>query len=186
MSSKGSVRLLAKLLAITKVDLLSKPQRIITHWTAGKDTVSGVDLDHYHYMIDGELKIIKGRKSIADNASTQDGVYAAHTKDLNTGSIGITVCGMRDAQPNGDFGDYPMTKDQWVTMADLAAALCLIFDLPITERTVLGHGEVERIYGVRQRGKWDPMVLPWDTGKSMKAVGDMFREEVKRSRAGYL
>ena len=37
--------------------------------------------------------------------------------------------------------------------------------------TVLGHGEVQRNLGIKQRSKWDPMVLPWAPTRKPAAVG---------------
>lgn len=157
----------------------AKMSRIITHWTAGSYTVSGLDKNHYHIIIDGEGALVRGVHSIADNVNTSDGDYAAHTRGLNTGSIGVSVAAMAGAQERPfDMGPYPMTEVQWDTMARVVAELCSFYKIPVTPQTVLGHGEVQDILGVAQTGKWDPMVLPWKLGLTFRQVGDLFRERV--------
>jgi hypothetical protein len=72
-------------------------------------------------------------------------------------------------------GSYPMKEIQWYTMARVVGELCAFYKIAVTRQTVLGHGEVQSILGIAQKGKWDPMVLPWDTAKTKEQVGDAFR-----------
>jgi hypothetical protein len=118
--------------------------------------------------------------SIADNLTTADGVYAAHTLGLNTGSIGISACCMAGAVERPfEAGACPMTRKQWETMAMVAAELCQFYRISVTPTTVLGHGEVEVNCGKPQKGKWDPLILPWNPGLSRTEVGMMFRAMVQ-------
>jgi hypothetical protein len=154
--------------------------RVITHWTAGGYHASETDREHYHLLIEGDGRLVRGDHSIRDNLSTADGAYAAHTRALNTGSIGVTVCCMSGAiQEPFRPGEFPMRREQYEAMALAVADLCRGYEIPVTAQTVLGHGEVERLLGVAQRGKWDPMRLPWSPGLSVRAVGDAFRETVR-------
>jgi hypothetical protein len=154
-------------------------QRIVFHWTAGAYRASALDRKHYHILIESDGNLVRGVHSIADNASTADNHYAAHTRRLNTGSIGISVCCMAGARERPfDAGRFPMTETQWRTMAQVAADLCETYSLSVTPQTVLGHGEVQGILGVTQRGKWDPMVLPWEPALSATQVGERFRNLV--------
>jgi hypothetical protein len=77
-----------------------------------------------------------------------------------------------------------MTKIQWTTMVQVVSELCQFYDIPVTLQTVLGHGEVETVHRITQRGKWDPMVLPWDQALTKKQVGDQFRDLVRRQLRG--
>jgi hypothetical protein len=77
-------------------------------------------------------------------------------------------------------GVFPMTLLQWNIMARVVADLCKFYNLPVNERTVLGHGEVERVYGIPQHGKWDPMKLPWKPALSEEQVGHAFRKLVEK------
>jgi hypothetical protein len=160
-------------------------KRIICHWTAGGYTASDLDKKHYHILIENDGTLVRGRHTISDNESTADGNYAAHTRGINARSIGIAVCCMADASERPfDAGRFPMTEMQWRTMAAVVAELCRAYHIEVTPTTVLGHGEVERSLGVKQRGKWDPMVLPWEPHLSLQEVGHRFRELVRAFLAG--
>ena len=160
-------------------------KRIICHWTAGGHKASAFDKQHYHILIESDGRLVRGPRSIADNVSTADGVYAAHTRRCNTRSIGISVCCMAGARQRPfKRGRFPMTKKQWETMTEVAAELCDRYGIEVTPKTVLGHGEVEKNLNIRQNGKWDPMVLPWDPGLSPAKVGRELRRLVKRNLAG--
>jgi len=155
-------------------------KRIICHWTAGSHKASELDKMHYHILIEGDGTLIRGIHSIKDNESTNDGKYAAHTLGCNTASIGLSVCCMAGADEHPfDSGNFPMTEVQWRMMAEVAADLCEFYGISISPSTVLDHGEVERNLSIKQKGKWDPMVLPWNTGLSRIEVGNSFRELVK-------
>ena len=161
-------------------------KRIILHWTAAVYKASSNDKSHYHILIEDDGRLIRGTHTIKDNVSTADNVYAAHTLKFNTGSIAVSVCCMADAQESPfNAGSFPMKKTQWETMAQVVAELCDFYEIEVTPKTVLGHGEVQREFPDKpQRGKWDPMVLPWDTSLSKKQVGDQFRNLVKAKLTG--
>ncbi|MGR8935912.1 MAG: N-acetylmuramoyl-L-alanine amidase [Gammaproteobacteria bacterium] len=155
-------------------------KRIICHWTAGSHQASGLDKKHYHILIEGDGTLVRGTHTITDNESTADGNYAAHTLGTNTGSIGISVCCMSGATEHPfDPGSFPMTERQWRKMAQVAAELCRVYSIEIKPTTVLGHGEVEGTLNIKQKGKWDPMVLPWNPRLTHADVGNRFRELVK-------
>jgi hypothetical protein len=155
-------------------------KRVICHWTAGAHRASELDKAHYHILIEKDGKLVRGTHSIEDNVSTSDGVYAAHTLGANTGSIGVSVCSMAGAVESPfSPGSNPMLEVQWRTMSRVVAELCRFYQIKVTPQTVLGHGEVQVNLGIEQKGKWDPMVLPWDTSMSHTQVGDFFRSLVQ-------
>jgi hypothetical protein len=155
-------------------------KRVICHWTAGQHRASGDDRKHYHILVESDGTLIRGVHSIADNVTTADQVYAAHTLGLNTGSIGISACCMAGANESPfKPGACPMTRVQWEALAQVAAELCQFYRIPVTPTTVLGHGEVEVNCGKPQKGKWDPLILPWNPGLSRTEVGTMFRAMVQ-------
>lgn len=155
-------------------------KRIICHWTAGAHRASQLDKAHYHILIEKDGKLVRGTHSIADNVSTGDGVYAAHTLGANTGSIGVAVCAMAGAVESPfSPGTSPMLEPQFHTMARVVAELCRSYQIQVTPRTVLGHGEVQANLGIAQKGKWDPMVLPWDLSMGRTQVGNFFRSLVQ-------
>jgi hypothetical protein len=154
-------------------------KRIILHWTAGGYKSSGEDRVHYHLLIEGDGHLVRGEHTIADNVRTSDDNYAAHVARLNAGSIGVTACCMFGAMETPFHpGRYPLNAQQVEVMATVAADLCEQYEIPVTPETVLGHGEVQSVLGVPQRGKWDPMVLPFDLSRARHDVGDRFRQKV--------
>ncbi|TVQ30474.1 MAG: peptidoglycan-binding protein [Geminicoccaceae bacterium] len=157
----------------------ARARRIVCHWTGGNYRASAEDLEHYHFVVQGDGEVVRGRHAVDANDSTADGIYAAHTRGLNTGSIGIAVaCMFQASERPFSPGPCPMTEAQWRRMVALAAQLCARYGLAVEPRTVLGHGEVEAILGVRQRNKWDPLLLPWQPELATAEVGDRFRSAV--------
>lgn len=154
---------------------------IIVHWTGGAHGVSAADRRHYHLLIDGDSRVHRGTPSIAlnDARGVKTG-YAEHTRNCNSGFIGVSLCGMHDAQERPfDAGKYPIRLIQWVMLGVVLAELCERYGIPVTPRTVLSHAEVQPTLGIQQRGKWDISRLPWDTSRtSARAVGDLLRAEV--------
>jgi hypothetical protein len=150
--------------------------RIVVHWTAGSYSVSSTDLEHYHVVVAGTGELFRGDHPISDNSSTSDNDYAAHTKNCNTQSIGISAACMAGAVESPfSPGSYPLLKMQWETLAAVAADLCNHYRIKVTSQTVLQHGEVQANLGIAQSGKWDINVLPWAPTED---AGDAFRAEV--------
>ena len=72
-------------------------KRIILHWTGGGYKTNSIDKAAYHILIEDTGNLVRGSRSIKDNTSTSDGVFAMHISRLNTGSIGVSVCCMLGA-----------------------------------------------------------------------------------------
>jgi N-acetyl-anhydromuramyl-L-alanine amidase AmpD len=163
----------------------TKMRRIIAHWTAGSHQASKTDREHYHFIWNGDGKIVKGDRPVTANESTADNDgYAAHTKNCNSGSIGTSVACMAGAKESPfDPGLYPMTKEQWDRMCRGIAQLCTFYNIPVTDETVLSHAEVEGTLKIDQNGKWDFTRLPWALDvKGAHACGERMRDDV----IGYL
>ena len=157
-------------------------KRIIGHWTAGGGRANDVDVSHYHRLVEYDGTIIPGKEDIADNVVTSDGDYAAHTRRLNTDSIGVAVCGMAGAKEYPfNAGSSPITEKQWRVFCIMIADLCRQYSIPVTRETVLTHAEVEPTLGVKQRGKWDISRLPFRADLvGAYPVGDYMRECVRQ------
>lgn len=154
-----------------------KPLRIVCHWTAGSPGPSDKELQHYHFCVDGQGRWIPGKHSIADNCRQPLGKsgYAAHVAGMNSFSIGIAVCGMANAKERPfDPGPFPFLHEQWLSMAKLAAVLCVHYGIPVTPQTVFQHWEAP----TNKNGKWDVAVLPWNPRLPKKDVCDLFRAQV--------
>lgn len=157
-------------------------RRVHVHWTAGADVASSLDREHYHLLIEGDGKLIRGHAPITGNIPPlREGKYAAHTRRSNSYAIGVGMCGMHGATDNPlRSGRYPLTQKQWSVMIGAVADLCRHYDIEVTHKTVLTHAEVQTNLGVRQNGKWDVAWLPfWNKKLSEQAVGDKLRAEVQ-------
>lgn len=162
-------------------------RRIILHWTAGTHKPSGLDLTHYHHVIDGSGQVHAGRHPVRANAGPgplRAGAYAAHTLSCNTDSIGIAICAMAGAVERPfNPGKWPITNLQLDALAALVVRLCDEHGIAVGRETVLSHAEVQPTLGIRQRGKWD---ITWIPGMSAPGnpvtVGDVLRERVRARR----
>jgi len=154
-------------------------KRIICHWTAGAHKANDTDLDHYHFVFEGDGTARKGHYPISANAAPIRGKYAAHTYRCNTDSIGLSLACMTGAQP-GKHGRYPMTETQFLAMAKKAAELCKQYGIAVGPKTVLWHAEVSKNLGIAQRGKWDATELSFEPNvKGAAACGDFLRRQVR-------
>jgi len=157
-------------------------ERIVCHWTAGTYDVSDNDRAHYHVLIDRYGVAHRGDNPISGNAREgASGAVTSHVKNMNTGSIGISVAAMGDAieQPFNP-GPWPITEIQWLAFAQACAELCAFYDIPVTDTTLLQHGEVQDNCGIAQSGKWDVGRLPFAPDKftNCAEVGDHLRHLV--------
>ncbi|MBD9528668.1 N-acetylmuramoyl-L-alanine amidase [Paracoccus sp. PAR01] len=155
--------------------------RIILHWTAGRNTVSALDRQHYHFIIDGAGIVCEGVHAPEDNLGVlREGSYAAHTQNCNTGAIGVALAGMAGAE-EAPFtaGAFPMGEVQVEALAALSANLCKRYGIPVTRQTILSHAEVQQTLGIAQRGKWDIVWLPGmaKPGNPVE-VGDKIRARI--------
>ena len=156
--------------------------RSITHWTAGGGRASAIDKKHYHRITEYDGTIVNGNEEIADNIVTSDGDYAAHTLNLNTGSAGFSMAGMREAQDidSPDWaGPSPINERQFEAHCKMLAEFHLAQGIAVSGRTCLTHAEVQPTLGVKQNGKWDFTRLPFKPDlRGAIPVGNYLRERV--------
>lgn len=184
-------------------ELPAKPERAVWHWTAGPRAATAHDLERYHVLIEAwanedkyrlqsgvpvarNMREVRGLPGFHNDPETG---YAAHVRGLNSFSIGIAMCGMREARDSTmtedgkvDPGPEPITAAQVEGLVDVSADCAIRYGLEPVPRQMLGHYEVGEVYGIEQAGKWDPSFLPLDTGDAK--AGDWLRakvhEEVQR------
>lgn len=164
---------------------MSDFNRIVIHWTAGTHTPSGLDKEHYHFIIDGQGRVHNGKYAPEANLNPKKGAYAAHTLNLNTGSIGVALAAMAGAVERPfNAGRYPITEAQESALTALLIKLTDQYKIPVTRETVLSHAEVQPTLKVTQRGKWDISWLPGMTQPGDPVtIGDLIRERVRRQRS---
>lgn len=160
--------------------------RIILHHSGGPGQPTAADRAHYHRIVDAGGTVHDGDHPISANAPGRPlraGRYAAHTRGLNTGAIGLSMACMAGASwgdPKGSTTAFP-TDAQVKAMVREAARLARVYAIPVTGELVLTHAEVQRILGVPQRQKWDfdydPLGI--STSRDPIAIGDQLRAMIR-------
>ena len=173
---------------VPRLDALpAYPRRIILHWSGGGPNPSAEDLRAYHYCVSQSGEVFMGvpveRNMRQIPVTDPRSAYAAHTARLNSYSVGVALCGMRDAKPDGTLGPYPITRDQTYAAMAFVAELCDAWSLPVSSSTVFTHWEAEHLHGVKQAGKFDITVIPWLPRMERTTVGGYLRMIVRGSEA---
>ena len=154
--------------------------KIIIHWTASSYTPNATDLEHYHFLIDGEGQKHNGKYKPEDNENCYDGAYAAHTGGGNTGAIGVSMCAMAGFKSASDCGRYPITPVQLEACFKLCAELCKKYALNINPITVMTHYEFgKRNPQTSSAGKIDITYLPSYPDIEKDKIGDFIRAKVR-------
>lgn len=155
-------------------------KRIIIHWTAGTLQPNNVDYQHYHYLINGDGLVIKGKYRPEDNLNCNDGIYAQHCGGGNTGSIGVALCGMLGYKNRQQAGNHLLTKTQCEKLFSEVANLCKRYNIKIAPDTVLTHYEFGRKHpNTSSAGKIDITYLPPYPEIQADKVGDFIRNKVR-------
>lgn len=156
-------------------------KKIIIHWTAGTNQPCSTDYEHYHYLINKDGVIVKGKFAPEDNLNCNDGKYAQHCGGGNTGSIGVSMCGMY-VPKNTDIKDtkFPLTKIQCEAAFKLIAELCKKYNIKITPQTVLTHYEFGQAHPkTSSYGKIDIVYLHAYPDITKNEMGNFIRSKVR-------
>lgn len=155
-------------------------KKIILHWTAGTNQPCNTDYEHYHYLINKDGVVIKGKYDVRDNENCTDGRYAAHTGGGNTGAIGVSMCGMAGFKSAKEVGKYPLTKIQCEAAFKLIAELAKRYGINITPQTVMTHYEFgQKNPKTSSYGKIDIVYLPPYPELTKDEVGNFIRNKVR-------
>lgn len=145
-------------------------RNIVLHWTGGNYSPCPTDIEHYHFIIDGDGKVHKGTYSPRDNENCTDGKYAAHCGGGNTGRIGIAICCRKD------LNTLP-TQKQVEAMCNKAAELCALYG--ISPDRVITHAEFgQQKPNTSSYGKIDINSIPYAGKEGIKECGDYLRNKV--------
>ncbi|MCA1806888.1 MAG: hypothetical protein LC687_03360 [Actinobacteria bacterium] len=158
--------------------------RVHWHWTASTYYVDWRVRSHYNNVFDHEGNEYDGRSPAHMQAAYdwRNKVGVSHTKDANTGAVGLAFAGMAGAEANWgtstvDQGKYPLTWEGIDAMLKKTAEYCRAFGIKPSPWTTITHAEVQTNINIRQSGKWDIRCLP-DNPKVLlgeKACGDILR-----------
>lgn len=155
-------------------------KRVIIHWTAGTYQPNATDLQHYHYLIDSMGVVYNGNYRPEDNENCTDGRYAQHTGGGNTGSIGVSMCGMCGFHSSKDVGKYPLTKKQCEATFKKVAEICNQYKIPVTAQTVMTHYEFGKAHPqTSSAGKIDIIYLPPYPEQTADKIGDFIRNKIR-------
>lgn len=156
-------------------------KRIIIHWTAGTGKANATDKAAYHFLVESDGKIITGKMKPEDNANCNDGKYAAHCGGGNTGSIGISMCGMHGFKANQPkTTNYPLTQIQCEACWSKVAQLCKNYGFSVTKDTVMTHYEFGKSHpNTSSARKIDITYLHIKPELKSDQIGDYIRGKVK-------
>ena len=160
--------------------------RLHLHWPASS-YAAGSNGNHYHFLVDGDPKLVRGRSVEGQVPPLVSGKYCAHTLNANSRAIAIAICGMAGAVFGGSHGQYPLKRAQWDMTVRASAEIVDHFSIPIDRNHTLSHAEVEANLGIAQRGNWDVAELSFDRdytrglspAAAARKVGDRYRDEIK-------
>ncbi len=151
--------------------------RVCIHWTAGNLNPSSTDIEAYHFIVDGNGKVHKGRYSIEDNLHVWYGKrhYAKHCGGGNSKTFGIAVTG------SGVNWHPPlMTRVGFEAMLKKVAELCFEYSIPIQPSAVYTHYEFGLLHPhTSSANKIDIYKLPWEPDLKKEEVGNYIRNKVK-------
>ena len=155
--------------------------KIILHWTAGTNQPCSTDYEHYHYLINKDGVILKGKFAPEDNLNCNDGKYAQHCGGGNTGAIGVSMCGMYIPKGvNIKETKFPLTRIQCEATFKLVAELCKKYNIKITPQTVLTHYEFGQAHPkTSSYGKIDIVYLHPFPEIDKKNMGDFIRNKIE-------
>lgn len=166
---------------------MSSLKRIHMHWTAGSHVPNAHDRHSYNFLVTGKGVVVNGDFAPEAQIKCVAGHYAEHTYHANTGAIGISMAAMLNAiEVPFNAGPFPITEVQLEAFCQLAAHLCVKYDIPVTPATVLTHAEIQPTLGVVQKQKWD---IRWLPGMSHPIgaieAGDILRAKITALLPGF-
>ena len=151
--------------------------KITIHWTAGMYKPNDCEKSHYHFLIDGDGNVVKGKYKPEDNINCQDGKYAPHTGGGNTGNIGVAICGMWN-------NDVVITRKQVEACCKLVAELSDKYGIPISSKNIFTHAEFGNRYpNSTSRGKRDIDRLDCVCVYGVEPVGRWLRNKISWYRS---
>lgn len=155
-------------------------KRIILHWTAGKHKPNQIDIEHYHFLVDGDGNVLNGKFPVEANEVCRRGGYAMHTGGGNTGSIGVAMCAMFGFTGVKSVGDFPITPVQFERTMKLCAELLRKYNIELSPETVLTHYEFGQEHkSTTSYGKIDIIYIPPYPWVKREDCGAFIRAKVK-------
>ncbi len=120
-----------------QVQLRQEGGKIFLHWAASTYKSAS---PKYHATVQGDGSIVK--------TNDYDSFGGGHTSGRNSEGVGLSLAAMHGAQQNGSYGQYPVKKNQYESMAKLAAQILTSWGHDasyITKSNVQTHAEAANI-----------------------------------------
>lgn len=162
--------------------MIASPRGIVVHWTGGTYQANAVDRLHYHWIVEGDGRIVRGKYRMRDNMRklAPGDQYAAHTGGWNSFRVGLSAAGMKDYGGRSSVGPYPLKEGQVERLLRIASRICFVFDLdPLDPKCLCTHREVWTLHGVKgvqNHQKLDIEYLPFRPDLKPHQVGPYLRE----------
>ena len=155
--------------------------KITLHWTASSNNPSEHELNCYHFLINSDGLVFKGKYAPEDNINVNDGKYAQHCGGGNTGNIGIALCGCYVPKGvNVKDTKYPLTRVQLERGFRLCAELCKKYNIPIDKQHVFTHYEFGLSHpNTSSAGKIDITYMHPFPLENKNTCGNFIRNKVK-------
>lgn len=149
------------------------------HWTAGTYECNDFCKSKYHFLIGKNGEVYEGKFKPEDNLNTADGKYAPHVAKWNTGSIGVSYCGMAGySYPDKNSTKYPLLQKQMESGFKKIAQLCKQYK--ISPDNVYTHYEVSLMRpDTGNDGKQDIKFIPYEPNLAKENIGNFIRNKVR-------
>lgn len=147
-------------------------KRIIGHWTVTGYQPDEECIGSYHLIIGydkntGKVTLHRGESNLDEPSP--------HTYAFNS-AIGVSIACLGGYVSQGNPGLYPLREDQWDLFLRVVDQLRRTYDIPVKPSAILMHGEVTRVLGVDQYGKWDIGWVPHLKLNTPELCGSAMRE----------
>jgi len=155
-------------------------RRVHMHWSAGAEGVNKIEKTAYNSIVAHDGTRVNGVFAPEAQATYKVGKAASHTFNFNTGAIGHCIDAMAGAQEIPfRRGSAPITPRQLDEFCRWAAEYSVKYWIPVNRYGMPTHAEIQPVFGVRQKFKWDITWIPgMDKPGDPIAVGDRVREMI--------
>ncbi len=155
-------------------------KRIILHWTAGGAFPTSYEKERYHFLVDGLGKIHSGKFKPEANLVCRKGMYAMHVGGGNTGSIGVSMCGMAEFKNKNNQGKFSINKVQFESTMKLCAKLANDYKINLIPQNVMTHYEFgEKNPKTTSHGKIDIIFIPPYPWIAKEDCGSFIRSKIR-------
>lgn len=175
-----------------EIPILPGLRGVVLHWTGGGYQANAVDRAAYHWIVEGDGRVVAGVAPEANMRRLAVGDrYAAHTGGWNSYRVGISCAGMKDYRSRSSVGNYPLRFVQVLEACKLAGMILVANGLDPRDPLMLcTHQEVWTLHGIkgtRNHQKTDieylpfaPALKPHDVGAYLRMLAYLYSRDWPR------